>query len=94
MPAYTKEQVLDKMQMAERFLFDSQKALNVRMEVSELCGTLQCLRAAHGMLKEIFVPLRDSVFPPNQRKLPRCPTCGRPEDVEIDEKGKMHIRTH
>ena len=92
MPSYTKGQVLDKIQMAERFLLDSRKALNVRMEVSELCSTLQCLAAAHGMLKEIYKPIRDGVYAPKQRELPRCPTCGRPEDVTIDEKGKMHIR--
>lgn len=24
-------------------------------------------------------------------RLPCCPTCGKPEDVEIDENGKVHI---
>lgn len=24
--------------------------------------------------------------------LPLCPTCGKPEDVEIDKNGKIHVR--
>ena len=27
----------------------------------------------------------------SSNELPRCPTCGKPEDVEIDENGKVHI---
>jgi len=26
--------------------------------------------------------------------LPRCPTCGKPEDIEIDENGKLKIIRH
>lgn len=27
-------------------------------------------------------------------ELPRCPTCGKPEDIEIDKNGKLKIIRH
>ena len=58
---YTKKQVLEKSQMAERFLYDSKILLNPEMEMSELCGALNCLAAAHNMLREIYYTLKKNL---------------------------------